>query len=308
MEVYKLSLQLELPYGERNQRLLSLGPADDIQRSRILSRPEPNQRGERRHPEGPAGQPVVGQRDPSGLRRLLHLQRQHQHVLYHQVKTLSLFFNCFAKLSVTEGFFFFLLAQIGSWIPSNWWSNPFLPHKDGQVNSIHLSVGLFHPRLRDGLLSIHPLLRCGGDPWAPYTQVLLLQKHLEHTGYCCHTGKKKTVFTGITSSSSAWPVFFRRIITYFCYFCSSPLLPLYSMFSGRSKWTTCSGICWNNLTSTPILNFWPFGKCSTTTWTRWTCSSRGSRWRFGQVSDVHLNEQDARDREFSPSGFQVHQF
>lgn len=27
-----------------------------------------------------------------------------------------------------------------------------------------------------------------------------------------------------------------------------------------------------------------------------------------QVSDIHLKDQAARDRVFSPSGFQVHQF
>lgn len=71
------SLQLELPHRETNQRFLPLGLDDNIQRSRILSRPEANQRGERHRPEGPAGQPVAGPRDQSALHWLLHLQRQH---------------------------------------------------------------------------------------------------------------------------------------------------------------------------------------------------------------------------------------
>lgn len=61
-------------------------------------------------------------------------------------------------------------------------------------------------------------------------------------------------------SNSAWPQRSKIIRL-----CSSPSLPLCSIFSELSKWTSCLANCWRNLTSTLILNFWPSGKHSTTT-------------------------------------------
>lgn len=81
--------------------------------------------------------------------------------------------------------------QVGSWIPTDWWSNPFPPDKNSQTDTIYLLLGFLHPRLWGGLLFVHPLLYCGGDSWVAYTQVLLLSQHLEHPGYCCHNGKER---------------------------------------------------------------------------------------------------------------------
>lgn len=81
---------MDLPHGERGQGLRSLGIADHLQRSRILSRPGSDQRGEHRHTDGTGGQPMAGPRNQSGLHRLLHLQRKHQHVLCHQVTAATL--------------------------------------------------------------------------------------------------------------------------------------------------------------------------------------------------------------------------
>lgn len=83
--------QLVLQHREASQRLFSLGLADNIQWSWILSRPESHQGGERHHTERAGGQPVAGQRDQGALHWLLHIQRKHQHVLCYQVDTVQPF-------------------------------------------------------------------------------------------------------------------------------------------------------------------------------------------------------------------------
>lgn len=118
--LYCLPPQLELPHRETDQRFLSLGLADDIQRSGVLSRPEADQRGERRHLERTAGQPVAGQRDQSDLHRLLHLQCQHQHVLHHQVKSPR---PLLTKPPVTKGF----IPPLDWWLNSQLLVERFLP-------------------------------------------------------------------------------------------------------------------------------------------------------------------------------------
>lgn len=82
-----VSLQLDLPHRESNEWFLVLGLAGHLQWSRILSRPESDQRWECRHTGRTDEQPLAGQGHQSSFHRLLCLQCKHQHVLRYHVKS-----------------------------------------------------------------------------------------------------------------------------------------------------------------------------------------------------------------------------
>lgn len=110
-------LQLDLPHRERDKGFLLLGLGGHLQWSRILSRPESHTRGERQHTDRATEQPLAGQRNQSSLHRLLHLQREHQLVLRHHVRSITV--HCtFTHLLIPIQW----LTKVSS-ASSGWWLN-----------------------------------------------------------------------------------------------------------------------------------------------------------------------------------------